>query len=130
MELIAGRRKDGVFSGEINMSTTSMDMAYIQKVEKHINCFSVLQTLYFNCRLKAGNSISDEKCYSMCCDAARVAEIDAFMLLAIEDLSKYQLKLLSIACALLGSPQVIFLDEPTTGPHKLFLKIIFISCRP
>ncbi len=127
LDVLAGRKTTGEISGDIlfNGSPRTMDVvrssAYVMQDNVHIGCLTVRQTLRFaaNLRMPEKQNHKNSKEY-------RIDEIlgmlglkevaDSFVgNVRIRGISGGQLKRLSIGVEIINLPDLIFLDEPTTG---------------
>lgn len=135
MDLVAGRKRTGLMSGDIYydgipLVNLSVKIGYVQSSDIHIGEFSVLENLYYACRLKLGNQLTPVECIDYCIKIAASLGLDDALHVPVgsalnKGISGGQKKRLSIAVELLDVPNILCLDEPTTGSYFLCQSNVF-----
>jgi ABC-type multidrug transport system ATPase subunit len=122
LDVLAGRKNTGQISGEMlyNNSPKLTSAAYVMQDSVHIGLLTVRQSIYFAAELRLPEDWSREKKdkrINKVLDMLGLQEV-ANTQVGTEDvrgISGGQLKRLSIGVEIVNLPDVIFLDEPTTG---------------
>jgi ABC-type multidrug transport system ATPase subunit len=122
LDILAQRKTTGEITGEIlyNDSTLLRSTAYVMQDNVHIGLLTVKQSLYFAAQLRLPEHWTQEK------KEKRVEKILDMLGLTevantlvgnheIRGISGGQLKRLSIGVEIVNLPNLMFLDEPTTG---------------
>lgn len=122
LDVLAGRKNTGQLSGAISYNDTAVlsSAAYVMQDNVHISLLTVKETIHFAAELRLPCTWSRDKMDS------RIIIVVAMLNLqnvldtmvgsdSVRGISGGQLKRLSIAVEIINLPDIIFLDEPTTG---------------
>ncbi|KAK0952049.1 hypothetical protein LTS01_024999, partial [Friedmanniomyces endolithicus] len=103
--------------------TLRRESAYVEQVDALVDSLTVRETLMFAARLSLPISTSEQEragAVSRLIDAFGLsAQVDSRIGTSIRSgISGGQKRRVSVACQLVTSPRIIFLDEPTSGPDS------------
>jgi ABC-type taurine transport system ATPase subunit len=137
MNLIAGRTNKGTQVGSITVNGVPMSqfkesVAFVTSHDVSIGEFTVMQSLYYSCKLRLAGILSDEECIQRCKDIAAAVGIESSLdtiigTVLVKGISGGQMRRLSIGTELLALPEVLCLDEPTTGDASIVLLAVTVK---
>jgi ATP-binding cassette, subfamily G (WHITE), member 1 len=132
LNILSGFKKSLKVTGNISIDEREtkpgnfkVNIAYILQEERLHSSLTVRESMKFAIKLKTGNVKSETQQNEKIFTILQTLNLHNHLETYAQHLSGGQQRRLSIALELVDDPQVIFLDEPTTGGLKLiFTKFI------